>query len=312
MPRDGSINLPSGAVPAAAMDVGEVANPPFAILPDPELIFLTRSERFAALAPGHQLEPYLMFLAALSRAQHDVQASLAPPELPPADRLAMAREHKMPPISFAHVALGDVADATFKGIVDQLAVAELTDAARVAVENVRTASAADRAAMMRAVLMDDVPETAIAEHVLAAAAVQVHLTRLAARLDVDTLSSVADAACPACGSGPVSSMVVGRNGMHGSRFCICSICATNWHVVRIKWLSCGSEQGIAYQSIEGGSLVVMGETCESCHSYVKILHQHKDAALDPVADDVASLALDLVLGKDGWVRASANPFLLGY
>jgi len=312
MPRDGSINLPQGAVPAAPMDIGEIANPPFAILPDPARIFQKRAERFAKLAPGHQLQPYLEFLAALPRAQHDVQATLAVPGLPPPERLLTAREHTMPPISFTQVELGAVADATFKGIADRLADTGLTDAAKAAIDKVRSASVADRAAMMRAVLMDDVPETAIAEHVLAAAAVQVHFSRLAARLDVATLSPVADGACPACGSPPVASAVVGREGMHGSRFCTCSICATEWHVVRVKCLACGSEKGISYQSIEGGSQVVLGETCESCHSYVKILHQHKDGGLDPVADDVASLALDLVLGKDGWVRASANPFLLGY
>ena len=36
------------------------------------------------------------------------------------------------------------------------------------------------------------------------------------------------------------------------------------------------------------------------------------AFLDPVADDVASLGLDLLLRKEGFHRGSANPFLLGY
>jgi FdhE protein len=45
---------------------------------------------------------------------------------------------------------------------------------------------------------------------------------------------------------------------------------------------------------------------------VKIIHKHKDAILDPVADDVATLALDLLLRESGYRRGAVNPFLLGY
>jgi len=49
-----------------------------------------------------------------------------------------------------------------------------------------------------------------------------------------------------------------------------------------------------------------------CHSYVKILHQHADPKLEPVADDAANLALDLLLRETGYRRGAINPFLLGY
>ena len=136
--------------------------------------------------------------------------------------------------------------------------------------------------------------------------------RLAAQLNADSLKRVADGACPACGGAPVSSMIVGWEGAHGTRFCTCSNCATQWHVVRIKCLVCGNEKGITYQSLDGGSDSIMGETCESCSSYVKMLHQNKNPKLDPVADDVASLALDMTLQREGWQRASVNAFLMGY
>jgi FdhE protein len=45
---------------------------------------------------------------------------------------------------------------------------------------------------------------------------------------------------------------------------------------------------------------------------VKILHQHKNFRLDPVADDVASLGLDLLLREGEYRRGSVNPYLLGY
>ena len=115
MPRDGSPKRPAGgAVPLAPMDIGEVANPPFAVLPDPSSIFLRRAERFAVLAPGHELEPYLVLLSQMTRAQHDIIAALPAPTLPPAERLALARDNAMPPISTGQIALDEAADRTFE------------------------------------------------------------------------------------------------------------------------------------------------------------------------------------------------------
>ncbi len=312
MPRDGSRRPAGGAVPLAPMDIGEVATPPFAVLPEVASVFLRRSERFAALALGHQIEPYLHLLSQITRAQHDVQGTMPTPALPAARQLQLAHENVMPPISTAVMELGEAADQTFDLLLQRLSAEDLASTARLTVEAVQGATAADRRAMMQAVIVDEIPADAVAEHVLAAAAVQLLFTRLAAQLDVASLQSVADGACPSCGGAPSASAIVGWHGAHGTRFCTCSICATQWNVVRIRCLVCGSESGIAYHSLEGGSETVMGETCESCSSYVKMLHQHKDPALDPIADDVASLALDLTLTKEGWTRASINPFLMGY
>lgn len=313
MPRDGSPKLPAGAVPAEPMSIGEIANPPFAVLPKPESVFETRSARFAALAPGHQIGPYLEFLSKLTAIQHDLVAALPAPTLPAAELIDRSLDNGMPPLSPGQVELGEAADRVFTSIAGRLRDLAVNDASRAAADRILAASPADRGAMMSAVLVDEIPADAVAEHVIAAAAVQVHMTRLAAQLDVDRLQKVADGACPACGGAPVASAVVGWEGASGTRFCTCSLCATQWHVNRIQCLVCGtSEKGIAYHSLEGGPETVMGETCENCQSYVKILHQHKDGRLDPVADDVASLALDIVLGREGWQRASVNPFLSGY
>jgi FdhE protein len=45
---------------------------------------------------------------------------------------------------------------------------------------------------------------------------------------------------------------------------------------------------------------------------VKILYQVKDPTLEPLADDVATLGLDMLLVEEGWKRGGQNPFLLGY
>jgi FdhE protein len=268
--------------------------------------------RFRTLAEGHQLGPYLLFLAALSECQHRIQKDLPAPELPAANARALAREHAMPPLDRNRFTADAALDATMDRLLPLAATIDMPDTAREALDRVRGADAAARDAMVRAVLGDSIPVETLADHVYVAAALQLHLARLAARLDGDALVPVGNGACPACGGAPVASAIVGWQGAHGTRFCSCSLCATQWHVVRIKCVLCDSTAGIAYEELDVGPETVKAETCESCHGYVKILHQHKNPQLEPVADDIATLGLDLLLREAGYRRGAVNPFLLGY
>jgi hypothetical protein len=67
---------------AGLMNIGQEVKPPYAVLPDPSSLFLTRSRRFEALAPEHELAPYLWFLAAVTRAQHEILRGLPQASLP--------------------------------------------------------------------------------------------------------------------------------------------------------------------------------------------------------------------------------------
>ncbi len=292
--------------------IGEIAAPPFARLPDPTSLFATRSLRFRTLAEGHRLGPYLLFLAALSECQHRIQKDLPEPDLPDADARARAHAHAMPPLDRSRFTADAALDATVDRLFALAATIDMPDDAHAALERARAATAAGRNAMVRSVLADSIPVETLADHVYVAAALQVQFARLAARLDADALVPIGNGACPACGGAPVASTIVGWQGSHGTRFCTCSLCATQWHVVRIKCILCDSTAGISYQELDGGPETVKAETCESCRGYVKILHQHKDPRLEPVADDIASLGLDILLREDGYRRGAVNPFLLGY
>ena len=292
--------------------IGEVAEPPFVRLPDSSRIFAERAERFAALAKDHPLAPYLLFLSALCGAQHQAQEGVPEPELPPADAIARAREFEMPPLDRNRFTASAEFDTLFDRLLALAGKIEKPAAAAEALARVAGADAVLRGETIRNVLANSIPVERIADHVYAAAALQLHFTRLAARLDGKRLVPVGDGACPACGAPPVSSMVVGWPGAHNTRFCACSLCGTLWNYVRIKCTICASTGGISYQEIEGGPGTVKAETCDSCKTYVKILHQQKDPAIEPVADDVASLGLDLLVREMGYRRGGVNPFLVGY
>jgi FdhE protein len=292
--------------------IGEVAKPPFVRLPDPATMFARRAQRLKALADGHELRSYLLFLAELSEAQHHLQNGLPDAEPPAADTISRAREFGMPPLDRLRFTRDTAIDAAWERLVAMADGVAMPDAARLALGRVKAADPVSEAAMVGAVLANAIPVEALAEHVFVAAVLQAHFARLAAQLDADRLVPVGDGACPACGGLPVSSMVVGWRGAQDARFCACSLCGTLWNYPRVKCTLCGATKGIAYQEIAGGPATVKAETCESCRGYVKILHQHKDPMLDPVADDVATLALDLLLRDSGYRRGAVNPFLLGY
>ena len=292
--------------------IGEVVKPPFAQLPDPLAMFARRSRRLKALADGHALRSYLLLLAELSDIKHRVQDGLPNIVLPSADALARSRQHRMPPLDRARFAPDAAMDSVWQRLTAMAEAVAMPDAARAALQRVKSADAADQAAMMSAVLTNAIPVDRLAEHVFAAAALQVHFARLATGLDAGMLVAVGDGVCPACGGTPVASMMVGWSGAQGARFCACSLCGTLWNYPRVKCTLCGATKGIAYQEIAGGPATVKAETCESCRGYVKILHQHKDPSLDPVADDVATLALDLLLRDLGYRRGAVDPLLLGY
>jgi FdhE protein len=51
---------------------------------------------------------------------------------------------------------------------------------------------------------------------------------------------------------------------------------------------------------------VRAEACDECHAYLKILFQEKDPNVDPVADDLATLALDVLVDERGFRRSGPN------
>jgi FdhE protein len=294
------------------MNIGEEAKPPFAVLPDPVSLFINRSKRLGKLASQHELAPYLRFLAALTRAQHVIQGDLPSAPLPSSESMSRALQHGMPPIAGKAFEPDPVSALTIDRLLDRLAHADVPAATASAIQGLRAASADERRRMTAAVLKDAATGDDVAQRVLLIAGLQVHLSRLAAQLSTTDLKPIADGVCPACGGEPMTSSVVGWPKAHNTRFCTCSLCATMWNVVRVKCVLCSSTGGISYHTIEGGSQTVKAETCDKCGRYVKILYQVNDPALEPLADDVATLGLDMLVTQEGWNRGGKNPFLTGY
>ena len=302
---------PSSIPPDPSM-IGGIPKAPFVRLPDPASLFAQRAARLKTLTATGELAPYLGFLAALADAQDAVLPTLPDPILPNPNVLARSGEFAMPPLDRAAFRPDAPLRETCRRLFAEFAAISKPEAAQSALERVQRADGGSFDGMIAAVLADSIPFETVAEHVYVAAVLQVHFVRLASRLDPTTLVSVGVGACPVCGSPPVASLVVGWYGAEGARYASCALCSALWNEVRVKCLVCGSTKGIGYQEVDGGAGTIKAETCDECGSYVKILYQNKDAALDPMADDEASLGLDLLLRGSVYRRAGVNPYLLGY
>ena len=288
--------------------IGGVAEAPFVRLPNPAVMFVARAQRLRSLAEGHAMGSYLSFLASVVDAQGVVAALPLPPPVP-ADQVALRSQHAMPPISEDQVR--DPAFLSELGILlEALELAAAPAEAQEAAEAVRAMADDERLTLACDILAGAFPMDRVAESLFVAAALQVHMARLATQVDAKAVTPAAEAICPVCGSAPVASMVVGWTQASKARYCACSLCGTLWNHVRIKCTACGGTEAILYHTIEDGPQSVGVETCATCHSYIKHMQQHQDGMLDPVADDVGSYALDLLAAGEGFRRSSINPLFL--
>src|SRR5699024_6257018 len=78
---------------------------------------------------------------------------------------------------------------------------------------------------------------------------------------------------------------------------------------RSKCTNCEQTAHIDYWSLDSEYAAVKAESCDDCHSYLKVLYQDKDPNVEPAADDLATLLLDNEMEEKGYARSGINPLL---
>ncbi len=296
--------LQPGEIEAAAGSIPELLLPPADM-------FLSRALRLAKLAEGHTLGDYLRFVAYLVRAQQDsLTAGDAAEVMPTAERLAQCREYRMPPLAPAGLGLPE----GWRDVARHLARAvqpALPAAGQAALEPVLEKPDAWLDAQAAHLLDGNIGKLDVATTPIVGAALQGVWTRLARQLDPGQVARPEHPnLCPVCGAHPVSSMVRVGGAENGLRYLHCVLCNAEWHVVRAKCSNCDNTRGIAHYHLEGKSPLVQAEACPECRTYLKIIQQEKDLLADPVADDLATLTLDLLMDEAGFARSGINWYLV--
>jgi FdhE protein len=290
-------------------------------IPARTTVFARRAARLRQLGVRAGIGDYLRFLAVLVDTQHAALKDLSV-SVPTPEQIQVSAEYGMPPIQPGAWPRGDAWIETLRIICAALA-AHLEFPAGVAetISRIRHAPGDWIEGQADALLQSGEEAIDAAAAPIVMASLQVHWAAWAACFTADRVSPLdVPGICPLCGTQPVASVVYAQSPYQGYRYLHCALCATEWHMVRVQCTRCGaSGKSIAYQSATMGTnpendgsaaeTAVRAETCEQCHGYRKILYQEKDPGVEPVADDLASLNLDLLLGERGYHRASGNPLL---
>ncbi|HEX4585505.1 MAG TPA: formate dehydrogenase accessory protein FdhE [Burkholderiaceae bacterium] len=308
-----------------ALRAGEQA--PLLRLPEATREFAQREARLRSLAEGHPMRDYLLFVATIAAAQQQAIEALPSLDLPDRSHLLANVDRAGVPLPTQHWQRGPQWRAALRDILATLAP-QLQPAARDPVRRLAAASdtfyesQADRLLGAITVGLD------LATAPLIGAALQVYWVRLVTETANCFGASIFDRpvpepVCPCCGTRPTAS-IVRIGGMEaGYRYLHCALCSVQWHLVRIKCSHCLSTRGIHYQALEAGEsgaatvararapiVAVRAECCDECGHYLKILSMEKDPDLDPVADDLATVALDLLLSEAGRTSGGVNLMLL--
>jgi FdhE protein len=294
-----------------------VANAPRVVLPEPAAVFADRAARFLQLASGHPMSDYLSLMGALAQAQHEVLGRRAAPAVPEG-ALAQSRDYGMPPLS----ALAHARDPQWlQDLADLSAQLAARPAARAMLDAVAALDDVSREALADRILGGTTLDADAAAVPLVGAALQVYFTRQAISIDAEMLKNFDVATvCPVCATRPVASVVRLGGVRNNLRYLVCALCSTEWNMARIKCSACEADKGVHYLSLQAGAednatstdaqaaiaSARRAETCDECKSYLKIFYQDKDALVEPMADDLASLALDMLVDEQGFARSGPN------
>ncbi|AOJ06490.1 formate dehydrogenase accessory protein FdhE [Burkholderia mayonis] len=279
-------------------------------MPERGIVFAARAARLRKLADLNPIAGYLRLMAVVADAQHELLQTFDA-NAPANESIEQAQRHSMP----LAPALGGERDPRWRdvlqGLLDRIESAGLVNPPLAKlIDGLRLRPDAELDAQADALLAQRFAEIEPASAPFLMAALQIVWTALASRIspaDVPYLEQ--PGLCPVCGALPVASIVRVGGQYQGYRFLQCGLCTTEWHMVRTKCSHCDSTKGIAYHGIEGGSEAIKAESCDECHTYRKIGYQDKDYDVEPLADDLASLTLDLLMGDAGYRRAAPNPLL---
>ncbi|QXH47457.1 formate dehydrogenase accessory protein FdhE [Pseudomonas xanthosomatis] len=287
--------------------------PPFLHLP-PANLFELRAARLQHLAEGNALGDYLRLVARLCRIQQQLVDN-PPGGLPVAEeRQRLCISHGLPPLAADSLVREGPWLVWLTALLEHFQ-AEPAGPLADALITLRNSDDAQRKGCAIALLggqYDAVPAALVP--FLGAALQAAWSSWLLALPQAELGPAGSLAQCPACGSPAMAGVVRNRGKHNGLRYLACSLCACEWHVVRVKCVYCESSKDLRYTSLDDdrhapGKAPLRAECCPGCQGYLKQSYLENDAAAEPLADDLASLALDMRLDEEGWHRLAPNLLL---
>ncbi|MDQ5892589.1 MAG: FdhE protein [Pseudomonadota bacterium] len=269
-------------------------------------LYSSRAARLRQLAEAHPLGDYLTFAAGVVEAQQKVLHD-HPLTLDLSDVLKQSGER--PPLDIAVFPRDAHWHTLLRALIEELKP-DASGQVLSTLENLEKASAQELEAQATALLQHEFRAESNDKAPFIWAALSLFWAQMASQLPGKARAVPGEHRqfCPVCGSIPVSG-VVQLGTSSGLRYLHCNLCESEWHMVRVKCSNCEESSELNYWSLDSENSAIKAESCGHCGTYLKLLYQEKDHRVEAVADDLASLVLDVKMEEEGFSRSSINPFL---
>lgn len=286
-------------------------------------VFAERALRLRQLAAGHSLRDYLMLMALLCEAQHRRLAAFPTVPLPTQEQVQAARQASRPLLSIHDWPRAPAWRSEWRALMtDVLEHLPEDSPARAGVQAAQALDDDTLEHQATRLLTGITLGLDIGTAPFIAAGLQLYWTALTMRTGASDTQAFGDTQdvtrCPCCGSLPAASITRSGGRRQGQRYLHCALCNTEWHMNRVQCTHCLTTEGVRYESLQPVTeneppsrlAAIEAETCKACRHYLKILHMERDAQVEPLADDLASLTLDLLVSEAGFSRHGVNLLLL--
>ena len=276
---------------------------PAVLFANPKNLYQRRAKRLRDLAQNHPLSDYLLFAADI------VESQLSTLERNPLPPQQFEQLNDIEPLNAKTSKRSRIWREYLTEILDEIKP-KANEQVAATIEFLEKASSAELEEMANKLLAQEFNLVSSDKAVFIWAALSLYWLQAAQQIPHNSQVENAETLhhCPVCGSLPVASIVqIGTS--QGLRYLHCNLCESEWNLVRAQCTNCNSHDKLEMWSLDEELALVRAETCGSCESYLKIMFQEKDPHVEPVADDLASIFLDIEMEEKGFARSGLNPFV---
>lgn len=296
--------LPENEIKQAA---ASYTAPPL-LFSNPKNLYQRRAARLRELAQDHPLADYLLFAAAIADAQLALLESMPIPQDPRLQALS-GEQLANKPLDVKNWQRDPIWRKLLTALLEKLKPSA-NDQILTTIEWLEKAADSELEELADNVLAQEFATISSDKAVFVWAALSLYWLQLVQQIPHNAKQESTENlhCCPVCNTAPTASLVH-FGSQQGLRYLHCALCESEWNMVRSQCSNCGQNKELDYWSIDDYMAAIRSESCGSCKSYLKIMFQEKEPKVEVIADDLASLFLDMEMEEKGFMKSGLNPFI---
>lgn len=296
--------LPENEIKQAA---ASYTAPPL-LFSNPKNLYQRRAARLRELAQDHPLADYLLFAAAIADAQLALLESMPIPQDPRLQALS-GEQLANKPLDVKNWQRDPIWRKLLTALLEKLKPSA-NDQILTTIEWLEKAADSELEELADNILAQEFATISSDKAVFVWAALSLYWLQLVQQIPHNAKQESTENlhCCPVCNTAPTASLVH-FGSQQGLRYLHCALCESEWNMVRSQCSNCGQNKELDYWSIDDYMAAIRSESCGSCKSYLKIMFQEKEPKVEVIADDLASLFLDMEMEEKGFMKSGLNPFI---